>query len=342
MTRDECDVMGKIGHRPAERQLAYTFGGRIPVAHLRSGDVLEVYTEDCFGGRLRSATDLSSWMLETPHLNPVSGPFLIEEAEPGDTLAIHIVSVVPARDWGVSSTPPHIGALGTGVRALALGAPVEARVWFYEIDRRAGTVRFQSTRTDHAVDLPLEPTIGTIGVSPGRLEARSTMVPDFYGGKLDIPEARAGATLYLGVNVHGAMLALGDGHARQGHGQACPAGVAIATVTTVAIEVIKGWQTSWPRLETDLDLMSIGCARPLDDAYRIAHQDLVSWVGSLAGLEMLDAHQLVSQAGRTALGNVRDANYTLLAAIGRRLVPHPAAAYDDAHDRLKRTAASAG
>jgi acetamidase/formamidase len=92
--------MGKIGHRPAERQLAYTFGGRIPVAHLRSGDVLEVYTEDCFGGRLRSVSDLSSWMLETPHLNPVSGPFLIEEAEPGDTLAIHIVSIVPARDWG--------------------------------------------------------------------------------------------------------------------------------------------------------------------------------------------------------------------------------------------------
>ena len=69
--------------------------------------------------------------------------------------------------------------------------------------------------------------------------------------------------------------------------------------------------------------MSIGCARPLEDAYRIAHHDLVGWTSDLTGLEDLDAYQLVSQAGRAPIGNVCDPNYTVLAAVDKALLPPP-------------------
>ncbi len=332
-------TMDKIIYRPARDELAYTFGGRLPVAHVRSGDVIEVYTEDCFNGLVRGPEDLPSLVCEMPYLNPVSGPFFVEDAEPGDTLAVHLASIVPARDWGVSATFPYFGALTSTPHTATLQPPLEERVWVYDIDRAAGVVRYRATASEHTVDLPLDPMIGTIGVAPGGMQARSTIVPDIHGGNLDTPELRAGTTLYLGVNVHGAMLALGDGHARQGHGEACGAGVEIATVTTLAVEVIKGVDTAWPRLETDTAIISVGCARPLEDAYRMAHQDLVSWTVHLAGLQMLDAYQLVSQAGRAPIGNVCDPNYTVLAAVDKALLPGPASAYGGAHGRLRQTAA---
>ncbi|MFJ1537545.1 acetamidase/formamidase family protein [Micromonospora chalcea] len=331
--------MDPIVYRPARDELAYTFGGRMPVAHVRSGDVLDVVTEDCFGGLVRGPGDLPSQVCRMPYLNPVSGPFFVEDAEPGDTLAVHLVSITPARDWGVSSTFPHFGALTSTSQTATLQPPLQERVWVYGIDRQAGTVRFQATETEHRVDLPLDPMIGTIGVAPGGMESRSTIVPDSHGGNLDTPELRAGATLYLGVNVHGAMLALGDGHARQGEGEACGVGVEIATTTTLIVEVIKGMPTLWPRLETDREIMSIGCARPLEDAYRIAQRDLVAWTSALTGLEELDAYQLVSQAGRAPIGNVCDPNYTVLAAVDKALLPAAAAAYGGVHGRLRQRSA---
>lgn len=338
------NAVEKISYRPAQDELAYTFGGRMPVAHLRPGDVLEVFTEDCFSGLVRGPADLPSQVCRMPYLNPVSGPFFIEDAEPGDTLAVHLASITPARDWGVSATFPHFGALTSTAHTATLQPALEERVWMYEIDQLAGTVRYRATASDHTVDLPLDPMIGTIGVAPGGFEARSTIVPDIHGGNLDTPEMRAGVTLYLGVNVHGAMLALGDGHARQGQGEACGVGVEIATTTTLIIDLIKRVPTSWPRIESDTGIMSIGCARPLEDAYRIAHHDLVGWTSELAGLDLLDAYQLVSQAGRAPVGNVCDPNYTMLAAIDKETLPGPLIVdpHGSIHDRLRRTATQLG
>ncbi|MEV0004791.1 acetamidase/formamidase family protein [Micromonospora sp. NPDC050980] len=331
--------MSQFTYRPARDELAYTFGGRLPVANVRSGDVFTVHTQDCFGGLVRGPADLPSQVCQMPYLNPVSGPFFVEDAEPGDTLAVHLLSIESARDWGVSASFPYFGALTSTTHTATLQPPLEERVWVYDIDRHAGIVRYRATASEHTVELPLDPMIGTIGVAPGGMESRSTIVPDYYGGNLDTPELRAGTTLYLGVNVHGAMLALGDGHARQGHGEACGVGVEIATVTTLAVEVVKGAANAWPRLETDTTIMSVGCARPLEDAYRMAHQDLTAWTVDLCGLQTLDAYQLISQAGRAPIGNVCDPNYTVLAAIDKAMLPQPQAAYRDAHARLRDIAA---
>ncbi len=321
---------------PTEKDLAYTFGGKLPVMHLRSGDVLSTFTEDCFGGAVRSVHDLPSQVCTFPYLNPVTGPFFIEDAEPGDTLAVHFMSITPARTTGVSSTFPHFGALTSTGHTATLQPPLEERVWLYDIDTEAGVVRYRARNSDYTVDLPLDPMHGTVGVAPAGFEARSTIVPDQHGGNLDTPELRAGTTLYLGVNVHGAMLGLGDGHARQGHGEVSGVAVEVAMHTTLAVEVIKGVSTPWPRIESDTAIMSVGCARPLEDAFRISQHDLVAWTGELTGLDVLDALQLVAQAGQAPVGNVVDPNYTMLAKIGKAYLG-AADVYGGVHQRLRRT-----
>ena len=196
-----------------------------------------------------------------------------------------------------------------------LHPPLEERVWRYPIDTARGTVTYQASRSGYTVELPLEPMHGTAGVAPAAGEARSTLVADVHGGNMDTPELRPGTTLYLGVNVPGALFALGDGHARQGQGELCGVAVECAMTTTLVFEVIKGVHTPVPRIEDDRHLMSVGAARPLEDAYRIAHHDLVTHIAALTGLDLLDAYQLVSQAGLAPVGNVCDPNYTIVAKI---------------------------
>ena len=102
-----------VSVEPAPEQLRYSFGAGEPLLTVRPGTVVELTTEDCFGGRVRGVDDLPSQVCQFPYLNPVTGPIAVEGAEPGDTLAVHLVEIAPARDWAVSSTFPHFGALTT-------------------------------------------------------------------------------------------------------------------------------------------------------------------------------------------------------------------------------------
>ncbi|MEV6149723.1 acetamidase/formamidase family protein [Nonomuraea sp. NPDC052129] len=326
--------MNVVSYRPSPEEFGYTFGGRAPVGKVTPGTILELFTEDCFGGRVRTVDDLPSRVCEFPYLNPVTGPFHVTGAEPGDTLALHFVSITPARDWAVSTTFPHFGALtGTHTTAM-LQPPLEERVWRYDLDTAKGVAVYHARNSDYSVELPLDPMHGTVGVAPAANESRMTITPDAHGGNMDTPELRAGVTVYLGVNVAGGLFSIGDGHGRQGHGEVCGTAVEAAMNTVVAVELIKGVATPWPRLEDDLHLMSTGSARPLEDAYRISQHDLVTWTSALTGLDMLDAYQLVSQGGQAPVGNVCDTNYTMVAKLPKSYLGTPAA-YDSAHSRLR-------
>jgi hypothetical protein len=98
-------------YTPSANDYAWTFGGVPPVARVAAGTVLELFSEDAFAGRVRGIGDLVSEVIEFPYVNPQTGPFYIEGAEPGDTLAVHFVSIEPARDWAASTTVPLFGAL---------------------------------------------------------------------------------------------------------------------------------------------------------------------------------------------------------------------------------------
>jgi amidase len=328
-----------VSLHPTPEQLRYTFGGGEPLLRVRPGTVVELTTEDCFGGKVRTTADLPSRVCEFPYLNPVTGPVHVEGAEPGDTLAVHVVDIAPARDWAVSTTFPHFGALTATHQTAMLHDPLEEVVWVYEVDRERGTCLFRPRRGGPEVELPLDPMHGTLGVAPAAGEVVMSITPSAHGGNMDTPELRAGTTVYLGVNVPGAQLSLGDGHCRQGEGEVCGTAVEAAMRTVVVVDVIKGGAPAWPRLESDEFLMSTGSVRPLEDAYRISQQDLVGWAAELTGWDTLDAYQLVSQAGLAPVGNVVDTNYTMVAKLAKAFLPG-AAAFDGVHARLRGTAAA--
>ena len=261
-----------VSFRPERSDYAWTFGGVEPVMKVKPGDVLEVWTDDCFAGLVESVDDLPSKKITA--FNPQTGPFYVEGAEPGDTLALHFVSIEPSRDWAVSTTFPLFGALTSTTRTVTLQEPLPELVWRYDVDRSTRLVHFEARNGDFATDLPLDPMHGTVGVAPAGGEVRSSLVPDAHGGNMDTPEMRAGTTCYLGVNVEGALFSLGDGHCRQGEGETCGVAVEAAMDTVLVVELIKGRLTPWPRLETDDHIISTGSARPLEDAFRIAHGDL--------------------------------------------------------------------
>lgn len=322
---------------PSPDQFAYAFGGREPLLTVRPGTVVELFTEDCYAGNVTGVDDLPSQVCTFPFLNPVTGPIAVEGAEVGDTLAVHFVEIVPAREWAFSSTFPLFGAL-TGTHQTAMLHPaLEERVWPYEIDLEKGTCRFGARASDFTVELPLDPMHGTVGVAPAANERLMSITPAAHGGNMDTPEMRAGVTAYFPVNVPGGMLSIGDGHARQGEGEVCGTAIESAMNTVVIVDLIKGQAPAGPRIESDHHLMSTGSARPLEDAYRMSQLDLIGWTGGLLGLDQLDAYQLVSQAGLAPAGNVVDTNYTMVAKLPKTLLGQ-ASAYDGTHDRLRGVA----
>ena len=328
-----------LTYRPDPAEFAWTFGGVPPVRTVKPGDILELWTEDAFGGKVRGPEDFVSKVTDPRFLNPQTGPFFVEGAEPGDTLAIHFISIEPSRDWASSCTVPLFGSLSTTTRTALLHDPLPERVWIYEVDRNARTVTYRAAEGEHTAVLPLDPMHGTVGVAPALFEARSSLVPDAHGGNMDTPEMRAGVTCYLGVNVEGALFSIGDGHCRQGEGETCGVAVEAAMDTVIAIDLVNGRATPWPRLESDTHVMSTGSARPLEDAFRIAHADLIAWMAEEYGFETLDAYQLLTQISESPVANVVDPNYTFVTKVKKEYLPR-VDAYGGVHARLREVAAS--
>jgi acetamidase/formamidase len=330
--------MNVIAYHPDPSEFAWTFGGAPPVRKVNPGDVLELWTEDAFGGKVRGPDDVISKVIEFPFVNPQTGPFFVEGAEPGDTLAIHFVEIEPSRDWGASTLVPLFGALSSTHQTASLQDSLPEIVWIYEVDRARRTVVYRASAGDYSVALPLDPMHGTVGVAPANLESRLSLVPDAHGGNMDTPEMRAGATCFLGVNVEGALFSLGDGHARQGEGETCGVAVEAAMDTVIAIDLIKSAPTPWPRIENDDYVITTGSARPLEDAFRIAHSEMVGWLCEAYGFEKFDAYQFLTQVSESPLANVCDPNYTCLAKVPKRYLPSDQA-YAGTHARLKDVAA---
>src|SRR5260370_1034564 len=323
---------------PTEKQYAWTFGGVDPIARIKPGDVLDLYTEDCFGGKVRSATDLFSKVCEYPYVNPQTGPFFVEGAEPGDTLAIHLIDVQPARDWAASVTVPLFGALTGTHYTQTLHDPLPEKTWIYQVDKAANSGRFQAVDSKYERGSPLAPFRGTVGVAPAAFEARNVLVPEAFGGNMDTPEAKAGATIYLGVNVPGALFSLGDGHYTMGEGETCGVAVEGAMNTVLTVEVVKGVFAEWPRLENDDWIMVAGSYRPLEDAVRIAHTQIVQWIAKDTGLSIMDTYQLEAHAPRSRSGNACRANYTIVAKVPKRFLPSDIPWMSGGHQQMRNRA----
>ena len=310
-----------VRYIPNPEDYCFTYGGCDPVLRVKPGTIIETWTEDCTVGQIRTINDLPSKMKGPRRSNPQTGPFYIEGAEPGDTVCITIIDLQPARDYGLAVSGPGSGALvGTRYTAMLFDQPPE-RVWIYPVDRERGTVTFRAREGDHEVEIPIKPFLGCIGVAPARGEVRSSIVPGEFGGNIDTPELVVGTKLYLGVNVPGALLSIGDGHLVQGGGEIAGTAVESALDVRFKVDLIKDRYTSWPLAESETHIMALGSTRPLEDAYRVALKELVLWLERDYGMERFDALQLLAQAGENSISQVVDPNYTVVAKIAKRYLP---------------------
>ena len=296
-----------------------TFGPAEPVAHVKRGGELDASSLDCFGDALQKPGDpFSNIKID----NPLTGPFFIDGAEPGDTLVVQILDLQVDSKQGVGTFGPGFGAANnTHYTPMLEKEPLPERAWYYPIDLEKKLITFQAGDSDFKVQFPMHPFLGCIGVAPANGEARSSIVPAEFGGNMDAPEVSPGNTLYLPVNVKGALFYFGDGHAAMGDGEVAGSAVEVPMKARFRFDVVKGKSTGWPRLENEHELMTTGIYRPVDDAVRIAVTEMVHWMHRDYGLSELDGYELFSKVGKLHLTEMVDPNYVVVASIDKKYLP---------------------
>lgn len=268
-----------------------------PVLVIRSGDRVEFenllargldrlrlagFAEDRF---LPSMLAVEAGVSERAGSHPLTGPIYVEGAEPGDALEVRFLDIGFLTPYGVSGFLPGGGTLPETFPYGGLRR--------FEIDTIAGT----ATMGVEGVSIPVRPFFGSIGVAPPLLRGRlNSTAPGYHVGNLDNRELVEGTTLFLPVHVEGALLSIGDGHAAQGDGEV--SGTAIETSLYGTIEVIlhKAMGLRWPRAETPTHYMSMGLHPDLDEAARMATQEMVDFIVAEHGLAPGDAYILCSVA----------------------------------------------
>jgi len=283
-------------------------GTRPPVLRVASGDTVITTTVDASGvdadGVLRQGSP-----------NPMTGPFFIEGAEPGDSLRVRIDSMVPTRTTGWTNSVLASNVVDPEfVRELPASTKV---IW--SIDPHAGTVRLAEPvagREDFV--LPLTPMIGCFGVAPRLGQAFSTATSAENGGNMDYNGFGPGTTVWFPVAAPGALFFLGDGHAVQGDGEIVGTGIETSFEVTFTVTVEKGRTITWPRGETETDIFTVGNARPLDQALQHATTEMLRWLGEDYGLGITAASHLMGQVVRYDVGNVYDPAYTMVCRIAKK------------------------
>jgi len=291
----------------------YTIGPYTdPVLSIKPGDRVVVETRDAFEGAVKTERDLPSKVLTMPFVNPQNGPIMVEGAEKGDVIAVHIESMAPRgpNPRGTCAMIPFFGALSATSMTAMLHDALPELVRKIDVDE-------QGVYWSKRVTLPYRPHIGTLSCSP-EIDSINTLTPDAHGGNMDLPDMGPGSITYLPVRSAGGRLFIGDAHACQGDGEVCGTAVEYPSTTTIEVDLIKGWALQWPRLENEQIVMCIGSARPLEDAARIAYADLVLWMEAEYGFDRWDAYMMLSQCGKVRLGNFVDPKYTVGAAIEKK------------------------
>ncbi len=295
-------------HRFTPSKYYTTLGPHEPVLHVGDGDTIITTTVDARGfDQHREQV--------TPRGNPQTGPFFVEGADPGDTLAVDIDEIQPNRRYGFcgSSVAPNV-VDPTYVRELP-----QADLAEWDVDLEAGTATLTGPESSLGqLVIPLDPMLGCFGVAAIRGQAISTATSAEHGGNMDYRGFVAGTTVYFPVFEPGALFFLGDGHAVQGDGEIVGSGIEISMNVRVTLRVLKDKKIGWPRAENDEWIMTVGNARPLDQATQHATTEMIRWLQEDYGLDALGANLLLSQCVRYELGNFFDPAYTMVCKLNKK------------------------
>jgi len=163
-----------VKYRATINDVKYVYGVAAPIAHVKPGDVIETNTLDAFGNVLKKPGDRLSMVKGD---NPLTGPFYVDGAQPGDTLTVKFLDLQVDGNQGVGVLGPGFGALNQSSYTPMLHPPLPEKIWFYPIDETTNTATFQALDSKFSVKIPLHPFFGCIGVAPVGGEARSSIVP---------------------------------------------------------------------------------------------------------------------------------------------------------------------
>ncbi len=288
-----------------------TFAVREPVLRIKPGTVLI------------SKTNFGAYYTEEGGAFPGEvGPIYIEGSTTRDMLVVRVHRVRPNHDLAAARIYSNFGGLATDARVRLLNEPIPERRYLWRLDRdnMTATTELPDSRM-RQVTIDLRPMLGRLAVAPRGAEAFGGLWPGDFGGNMDAPEIREGATVYLPIFHDGAYFYFGDGHARQGHGEVAGTGLETSMDVILEIDLIKGKTIDWPRIENDEYIMVAGSARPLIDAFRLAHVELIEWLEEEYGFGRWDAYELLGQVGESSVANIVDPVYTVVAKFPKRFLP---------------------
>ena len=297
---------------PTQFYNTYSFA-HPPALHIKSGDRVLTKTIDAEG------VDWNGKQV-APRANPETGPFYIDGAEPGDVIVVTLNKLETNRAMAFSGS--LLSPYTTDPTAIAARTDRDPKRLTWTIDKAKGVATLDQTDVQPGgITLPLRLMLGCIGVAPAFKEAWSTRYPGPFGGNMDYAYMGTGVKLMLPVNEPGALLFLGDGHARQGEGEVAGTGLETSMDVDFTVTLIKKKAISWPRLETATHVMALGTARPLLEAFQHATAELQQLLMADYGYTERGAQTLMGQAAEYEISNVVDPNFTVVAKVRKDMLP---------------------
>ena len=294
-------------HSFVPTQYYNSIGSHEPVLTIGDGDTVVTETLDAHGfdrhGEKRA---------DGP--NPMTGPFYVSGADPGDALLIRVdrIEMTRSTGWSFQVLSPNV------VNPNAVARFPARRVTDWIIDPVKGRARLTNPPTalrDWSV--VVEPMIGCFGVAPAMGQAISTATSGHYGGNMDYRGFGVGVDVMFPVSVPGGLFFLGDIHAAQGDGEIVGTGIETSAKVQFTVGVVKKKLIGWPRGSNTKEIFTIGNARPLDQALQHATTEMLDWLIQDYGLDEVSASHLMGQAVRYDIANVFNPAYSVVCRIER-------------------------
>ena len=272
-----------------------------PVLTAVSGETVVFETQDCFSGEVQSEVDTVS-DIDFSKVNPATGPLFVSGAEVGDILKVTI-NRIEIDNKGAVLTAPGLGLLSDGIGAEETAiAEVTDSATLYK-----------------GYEIPLRKMVGVIGTAPAG-EGVNTGTPHDHGGNLDTILLGEGATLYLPVNVEGALLAMGDMHSSMGDGEIMGSGLEVAGEIEVVVEVLKDSQLPLPFIETEDLYVTVGSRETMEDASKVALHNMVEFLTTKTDMTFNQAGMFLSLAGDLKVSQAVNPNKTMRVEVRKDLI----------------------
>jgi acetamidase/formamidase len=226
-----------------------------------------------------------------PHV--ITGPIYVEGAEPGDVLEIKTLNIDYRVPYGVISNRHGRGALPGEYPEN--NAPIYTKVIPIKAEESIGV--FKPTNGLPEIDIPLNPFMGIMGVVPADVEqAVNSVPPGIYGGNIDIKWLGEGSSLYLPVQVPGALFYSGDPHCAQANGEVALTAIECSLTPTFQLVLHKDMPLSTPMGETEESWIAIGLNTDLNEAMKDSVREYLRIANEEYGMTKPDALLLGSAA----------------------------------------------